>query len=105
MRAFPAVSVMGSNQPASECQLTVPPLLAPFSFTSGSGAVLLAPAALFQFAFATTPAVSLAAIAVPLPTKSILTAAALVVVPPLLTANVAVAVWLNEPLIPVTARV
>src|SRR3954454_10517506 len=102
MRMLPAASVIGRDQPASECQLTVPPVLAPFSFTSGSGAVLLAPGALFHFAFATTPAVSLAAIAVPLPPKSILTAAALVVLPPLLTANVAVAVWLNEPLIPVT---
>src|SRR3954447_4783080 len=105
MRAFPATSVVGSDQPASACQFTVAPVLAPLSLTSARGDALLAPAALFQFAFATTPAVSLAAIAVPVPTKSMLTTAALVVVPPLLTARVAVAVWLSEPLVPVTVNV
>lgn len=58
----------------SDCQVAVAPVLAPFSFTKA--APLDATLAAFQFALATTPAVSVAAIGVPVPTKSILMAAA-----------------------------
>jgi len=63
---------MGTLQLLSEVHVTVAPLLAPVSSISGSeDPVLLA--ALFQFVFATTPALSPGARVGPLPTKLILT--------------------------------
>jgi hypothetical protein len=53
--------------------VAVAPLAAPVSFTSANGVLRDAPAALFQFAFATTPAISVGPIAVPVPTKLMLT--------------------------------
>src|ERR1700686_1044958 len=75
IRLLPATSAMGVLQTLSEVQLTVAPVAAPVSSSRLSGEELFAPAASFQFAFATTPADSELAIAVPLPTKSALIAA------------------------------
>ena len=55
--------------------MTVAPVLAPFSSTSAIGALLTAPVASFQCVLLTTPAASLGARGVPVPTKSMLTAA------------------------------
>jgi hypothetical protein len=49
---------------------------APVSSTSGSAVARVAPVALFQFDFGTTPALSPAAMAVPVPTKWMPTARA-----------------------------
>ena len=51
-------------------QVTVAPVAAPVSSISASGVLRDAPVALFQFAFATTPALSVAPIDAPsFPTK------------------------------------
>ena len=56
-------------------QVTVVPVAAPVSSISASGVLRVAPVALFQFAFATTPALSAAPIDAPsLPTKLMLIA-------------------------------
>ena len=59
--------------PVEETALTLAPLAVPLSSTSASGVLRDAPVALFQFALGTIPASSVAAVAVPLPTKSMLT--------------------------------
>src|SRR3569623_3460334 len=64
---------MGKAQVLSEVQVASAPLLAPVSSWSASGVVLTLFAALFQLVFATTPALSEAPIAAPLPTKLMLT--------------------------------
>jgi hypothetical protein len=56
----------------SEVHVTVALVLAPVSSRSASAVLLLAPEALFQLVFDTTPAASDAAIAVPRPTKLML---------------------------------
>ena len=80
---------------------TVAPVAVPASLMSASGVVRDAPAALFHRVFGTTPAVSVAAIAVPLPTKSIDST------PPTLavTVNPPEALWFSAPLVPVTVNV
>src|ERR1044072_8190070 len=70
-RALPGASAIGVTQLPFAAHVTVAPVDVPVSSTSGSGVVRAAPAALFQFGVATTPADSVEAIAVPLPTKSI----------------------------------
>jgi hypothetical protein len=74
MRTFPGESVMGRLQVLSAVHVTLDPLAAPVSSTKDCAAALALFVALFQFVFATTPALSEAAIAVPLPTKLMLTA-------------------------------
>src|SRR5215472_13384630 len=79
MRTFPSESVMGRLQVLSAVHVTLDPLAAPVSSTKDCAAALALFVALFQFVFATTPALSEAAIAVPLPTKLMLTARGVVV--------------------------
>src|SRR5947209_6648403 len=79
MRRLPAVSVMGTAQVLLEVQVAVAPLLAPVSSTKAKDPVLALPVALFQLVLATTPALSPAPMAVPFPTKLMLTARAVVV--------------------------
>ena len=74
MRTFPGESVIGRLQLLSAVHVTLAPLAAPVSSTKASAVVLALSVALFQFVFATTPALSEAPIAVPLPTKLMLTA-------------------------------
>src|SRR5829696_5914390 len=62
MRLFPAVSVIGVAQTPFAVQVTDAPETAPLASTSAIAVVRTAPTALFQFAWSTTPAVSLAAI-------------------------------------------
>src|SRR2546425_1089945 len=68
-RRLPAWSVIGVIHALSDVHVTVAVVAAPVSSFSASGVLRLAPVALFQFVFATTPALSLAPIEVPLPTK------------------------------------
>src|SRR5690348_2176904 len=103
MRALPAVSVMGSSHPLSDCQVAVAPLEAPSSLNSERAPALLAPVAVFQLAFGTTPAVSPAPMGVPVPTKSMLMARALELV--FVTTSCVVALCTNAPLVPVTVIV
>src|SRR5690242_15064097 len=103
MRALPPVSVMGRSHPLSDCQVAVAPLEAPSSLKSERAAVLLAPVAVFQLAFGTTPAVSPAPIGVPVPTKSMLMARALELV--FDSTSCVVALCTSAPLVPVTVMV
>src|ERR1700686_3965547 len=103
IRLLPATSAMGVLQTLSEVQLTVAPVAAPVSSSRLSGEELFAPAASFQFAFATTPADSELAIAVPLPTKSTLIATTPGFAPS--TPRVTVAVCDKMPLVAVIVRV
>ena len=73
IRRLPAWSVIGVHPDVVRRPVTVAALAVPVSPFSASGVLLVAPVALFQFAFATTPAISAAPIAVPLPTKLMLT--------------------------------
>ena len=95
MRMFPAESVMGIAQLLSEVQVTTAPLLAPVSSFNASGPLLALLVALFQFVFGTTPALSEAPIAVPLPTKLML------IVRAELAVAVKFAVWLAVMLVKV----
>jgi hypothetical protein len=70
-RALPGASAIGVVHAPFAVQVTVALVGSPVSSTSASGVVRAAPAALFQFDFATTPADSVSAMAVPPPTKSI----------------------------------
>src|SRR5215469_12530012 len=79
MRMLPAESVIGRFQLTSEVQVALDPLAAPVSSTRLSELLLLLPVALFQLVLATTPALSDALMAVPVPTKVMLTARATVV--------------------------
>src|SRR3954454_18875594 len=74
MRRLPATSPMFVLQVLSEVQLTEAAVVAPFSSFKARGCELAGPAALFQFALATTPATSEGCMAVPSPTKSMLIA-------------------------------
>src|SRR5215469_1719527 len=74
MRILPGESVIGKLQLLSAVHVTLAPLAAPVSSTKESAVALALFGALFQFVFATTPALSEAPIAVPLPTKLMLTA-------------------------------
>src|SRR5262245_47206028 len=56
MRRFPGWSAAGRRQVLLDVQVTVAPDAAPLSSTSASGLDRVAPVALFQFGFATTPA-------------------------------------------------
>jgi hypothetical protein len=104
IRAFPGWSVIGSNHPLSDFQLTVAVVAAPVSSTSPIADELLAPLATFQLLLATTPATSLAPIVVPVPTKSML-----MVFPvdplPVVTVSVTVALCVSDPLLPVIVNV
>src|SRR6185369_331652 len=95
-------SVIGVVHTPLAVQVTLAPLAAPVSSTSASGVLRVAPAALFQFAFATTPALSAAPIAVPFPTKLMLTAPTPLAA---VTASAALAVRLSDPLVPVMVSV
>jgi hypothetical protein len=103
MRRLPAWSVTGVRQVLLELQAAVAPVAAPDWFTSVSGLVRLAPVPLFQFVAATTPALSFAAIAVPVPTKLMLMMPA--GVPAGFTVSPVVAVRLRVPSLPVTVSV
>src|ERR1700736_5137631 len=97
------MSAMGVFQTLSALQVAVAPVAEPFSSTRLIAGALFAPAASFQFARATTPAVSELAIeVVPRPTKSMLIAGAELGVP---TTSVVVAVCVKEPLMPVIVSV
>src|SRR5258708_21039446 len=75
MRLLPGTSVTGVFQLLSDVQETVAFVSAPVSSTSLSADALVAPRALFQFRFATTPAVSQLPIALVFrPVKSMLMA-------------------------------
>src|SRR5262249_6462549 len=76
MRTFPGESVIGRLQVLSAVHVTLDPLAAPVSSTKDSVVALALFVALFQFVFATTPALSVAVIAVPPPTNLMLTAGA-----------------------------
>src|ERR1700693_4268799 len=69
IRRSPARSVIGVLHTLLEAQVAVAPLTAPVSSTSASAVARVAPTALFQFALATTPALSAAPIDTPRPTK------------------------------------
>src|SRR5262245_12688122 len=102
MRAFPATSAMVVRARSKADQVTVAPEAAPSLSTSASGLVRLAPVAAFQFRIGTTPAVSVRAIAVPRPTKS------MPIVRPdagVVTASAAVAACASVPLVPLIDRV
>ena len=88
----------------SDVHVIVAAVAAPVSSFNASAAVRVPPVALFQFAFDTTPALSAALIAVPLPTKSTLIALPLPVATAL-TIRVAVVECASEPLVPVTVSV
>src|SRR5665213_965866 len=103
MRRLPAVFAMLVLQRLSDVQVTPAPVAAPVSFSSASGVLRLVPVALFQWLFATTPAVSVAAIAVPVPTKSMLMALSNGGV--ISTRSVSGAEWLSTPLVPFTNSV
>src|SRR3954452_439616 len=74
MRRFPATSPTIVLQVLSDVQVTEAAVVAPFSSCKARGCALAAPTALFQFAFAITPATSVGCMAVPSPTKSMLIA-------------------------------
>src|SRR5262245_64041058 len=101
-RGLPALSVMGVLQVLSADQVTVAGVAAPVSSLSGSGVPRVAPVALFQFAFGTTPALSPTPIEVPLPTKLMLIAPPTLAV---LTISATVAVRMRDPLVPVMVSV
>src|SRR5437764_948875 len=103
MRKLPAVSAIGVLHVLSACQETAAPVLVPFSSSNASGVVTVAPAAAFQCAFAITPAVSVAAMAVPVPTNSMLIA--VVTDEPLDTTSCTVVLCTSVPLAPVTVTV
>src|SRR3954453_11763140 len=63
---------MGVLQALSDLQVILAPVAVPFSSTKSSEPELLAPGALFQFAFEITPALSDDPIGVAFPTKSTL---------------------------------
>src|SRR5262245_13756081 len=73
-RRLPGWSMIGVLQVLSALQMTVALVAAPDSSLSAKGVLRVAPVTLFQLAFATTPALSAALIAVALPTKSMLIA-------------------------------
>src|SRR5690242_21909915 len=77
MRALPGLSVIGRAQSLSACQVRLAPVATPVSSSSGRAEVLAPPAAEFQLALGTTPAVSPVPIGVTSPAKSILMAFAL----------------------------
>src|SRR6185295_12775760 len=102
MRTLPATSLVGSRLVPAADQTTVAVVAALFWSTSASGEVRLAPVALFQLRIGTTPALSVAAIAVPAPTKS------MPIVGPDpggFTANPTLAECTSAALVPVTASV
>jgi len=68
IRMLPGVSVMAVLQTLLDDQVTAAPVALCVSSTRAD-AEPLTPVALFQFAFAITPALSVPAIAEPLPTK------------------------------------
>src|SRR6266850_3667233 len=72
-RRLPGSSAIGVAHVLSAVQVTVDVDDAPVSSFRARGVLRVAPVALFQFAFWTTPAISAAPIEVPLPTKSMLT--------------------------------
>src|ERR1700683_5392604 len=94
---------MGSFQVLSAVQATFEPFAVPVMSFRASRERLLAPAPWFQWVPATTPAVSVAAIAVPVPTKLIATVFAPELV--LVTTKVTVVEFTRVPLVPVTVRV
>jgi len=94
---------MDSSQTSSEVQPTVAVVAAPVESTNARGEVLFAPVAWFQLLSATTPATSVGAIWVPRPTKSMLIAFS--DTPELVRTRLAVAVCVNDPLVPVTIMV
>src|SRR3954447_19390403 len=102
MRRFPATSPTIVLQVLSDVQLTEAAVVAPFSSFKARGCALAAPAALFQFAFATTPATSVDCMAVPSPTKSMLIAA--VGRAAFETVSCTASVCTVAPLVPVTVR-
>src|ERR1700676_524061 len=91
---------MGKSHVPSALQVTLAVVALPVSSTKPRGVDLLARLALFQLAFATTPAVSLAAMAVPLPTKSMLMDLA-TPLPALVTFSVTLVECVSAPLAPV----
>src|SRR6202049_945800 len=104
MRTLPGPSWIGRFQLLSEDQVIVAVVALPVSSTSASGAVLLAPVASFQLLLATTPATSVPPMAVPAPTKSMLSVLA-VELTPAVTVSVTVVVCESEPLVPVMVSV
>jgi hypothetical protein len=101
IRRLPAWSVTGSARDVEAVHLTVADVVAPVLLTSASGVLREVPVALFQLAAATTPALSAAPIATPIPTKSMLMSDAFDDV----TEAEAVALWVRVPLEPATANV
>ena len=71
MRRLPARSLVGVFQALFEFHVTVALDAVPSSSTNGNPVVRTAPLALFQCVVGTTPALSVAPIGVPVPTKSI----------------------------------
>jgi hypothetical protein len=64
--------VTGRLRELADAHVTVAPVAMPVLFTSASGVVRDMPVPVFQFVTGTTPALSAAPIAVPVPTKSML---------------------------------
>jgi hypothetical protein len=87
---------------ALDAHVIVAAVAAPVSSFNASAVLRVAPVALFQFAFGTTPALSAAPIAVVFPTKSTLIALPLPVTA--VTVNDTVVEWASEPLVPVIVR-
>ena len=102
MRLFPAVSEIDVPQALSDDHVAEAPVAAPVSLRSERAELLDAPAALFQLALETTPAVSVAAIGLPEPTKLMLMATGTTGAP---TTSVNEAECETDPLLPVMARV
>jgi hypothetical protein len=92
IRTFPTWSVIGSTHTLSDLHTTLAVVALPVSSTSPCPVLLLAPCSWFQLLFPTTPAVSVAAIVVPLPTKLILITFPVPPPDPPVTVNVTVAV-------------
>lgn len=95
--------MIGSFQVLSELQVTFEPLAAPVTSFRARPELLLAPVAWFQLVTATTPAVSVEAIAIPVPTKLMATDLAPELA--LVTTKVVVVEWVSVPLVPVTVMV
>ena len=81
--------------------VTFAPVADPVSSTNACPVVFVSPLALFQFAFATTPATSVLPITVPCPTKSML----ITPVPAAATVRLTVVVCTTLPLVPVIVSV
>jgi hypothetical protein len=101
IRAFPAVSVIAKFHIPFVFHTAVAPVAVPDSSTNACPVAFDCPLALFQFAFATTPATSVLPMAVPCPTKSML----ITPVPAVVTTSVTVAVCVTLPLVPVIVKV